>query len=356
MKKNRWLSVLLLLLFFASSCAQAADAFPRIWLDAPFDGASFPSGGVITVISHVYARQGVAEVLLSVNGEPYRRDAPSSPGTEYVQVSQDWQPAANGTYALQVQAYDLTGKASNIASVTVRVGTTATAVVTAPAVEAGASPTPVSTMTPVITLTPVDTFTPAPPAEAFIQFWADPAVIQAGACTTIYWHVENAARVIFGGLDQPFDGSYEDCMCESQRFTLTVVQLDGSQTQRVVEIAVNGVCETPTSLPPQDTTPPQAPSPAVPANGLTLSCRPSQTLVWLPVQDPSGIAGYYVKLEQEITKGNWQSVAGFGPVTGKQVDAAVQCGGIYRWMVRAQDGAGNFSEWSAFSFFSVTLD
>jgi hypothetical protein len=58
----------------------------------------------------------------------------------------------------------------------------------------------------------------------------------------------------------------------------------------------------------------------------------------------------------EITAGQWQSAGGYGPVPGKQVDVNVQCGGIYRWMVRAQDGAGNFSNWSAPSAFSVTLN
>lgn len=86
-----------------------------------------------------------------------------------------------------------------------------------------------------------------------------------------------------------------------------------------------------------------------------LSCRASQTLVWEPVSDPSGISGYYVKLEQEVTEGNWQSVGGWGPVTGEQVDVSVQCGGSYRWMVRAQDGAGNYSDWSGLAYFGIVL-
>jgi hypothetical protein len=163
--------------------------------------------------------------------------------------------------------------------------------------------------------------------------------------------------VIFGGIDQPFDGSYETCLCENERYTLTVIHQDGTEEKQRVDIAVNGSCVTPTiPPPPQDTTPPPVPSPSVPSNGLVLSCRSSQTLAWLPVDDPSGISGYYVKLEVQVTKGNWQSAAGYGPVTGKQVDAAVNCGGIYRWMVRAQDGAGNYSDWSAASSFSIGIN
>jgi hypothetical protein len=34
----------------------------------------------------------------------------------------------------------------------------------------------------------------------------------------------------------------------------------------------------------------------------------------------------------------------------------VDCGGIYRWAVRAQDGAGNQSAWSAYFNFSINLE
>lgn len=208
-------------------------------------------------------------------------------------------------------------------------------------------------------ITPTAT-TPTHTAQPLVQFWADPAQIQAGACTTIKWHVENVQKVIFGGIEQPFDGSYQDCLCKNERYTLTVNHLDDRQEKHTVDIAVSGVCETPTpddpTLPPADTTPPPVPNPVVPANGLVLSCRATQTLAWLPVSDPSGISGYYVKLEIETKPGVWEAVAGYGPITGKQVDVNVQCGGIYRWMVRAQDGAGNYSNWSSFSTFSVTLN
>jgi hypothetical protein len=361
MDKTRWLKLLIRIAFLFSllgtaACGQAAQAGTRVWIDFPSDGAHVPSGIPVTVMSHAYAREGVAEVVLTINGAAYRRDAPASSGAQYVQVSQDWLPPADGTYAVQVQAYSVGGQVSDVAAVTVRVGGTVTA-------------TSVITITPTITATlvpptdtptgvPTSTFTPLP--GAVIQFWADPPQIQAGACTTIRWHVENAARVIFGGVDQPFDGSYKDCMCKSQRYPLKVVKLDGSQESHTVDIAVSGSCVTPTvTIPPppqQDTTPPPVPTPAVPANGLTLSCRSSQTLVWLPVKDASNPVRYYVKLEISVKKGQWQSAGGYGPITGKQVDVNVQCGGIYRWRVRAEDGAGNVSNWSSPSGFSVNLD
>jgi hypothetical protein len=366
MKKIRWLNLLIYILTLfsvlgTSACGRVADAGPRVWIDFPGDGVSVPLGTVVTVMSHAYAQGGVAEIVLTIDGAAYRRDAPATPGAQYVQVSQDWLPPAEGIYALQVQAYGVGGQLSNTVSITVRVGgITPTPTATTP---------PTSTPTATATTPPTSTFTPSPtiPPNAGIQFWADPPQIQAGTCTTIRWHVENAARVIFGNVDQPFDGSYQACLCHSERYTLTVVQLDASQVSQTLDIPVNGSCVTPTTpapqqeqqpppQPQQDTTAPPVPSPAVPANGLTLSCRSTQTLVWMPVKDPSSPVRYYVKLEISVKKGQWQSAGGYGPITGKQVDANVQCGGIYRWVVRAEDAAGNVSNWSAPSGFAINLD
>jgi hypothetical protein len=107
---------------------------------------------------------------------------------------------------------------------------------------------------------------------------------------------------------------------------------------------------------PPDTTPPPVPSPAVPADGLEIACKSSQTLVWMPVSDDSGgPVVYYVKLQKQVTPGNWQSAGGWGPVSGKQVDASVDCGIQYRWTVRAQDSAGNYSDWAPWSHFSISM-
>jgi hypothetical protein len=253
-----------------SSCARETSPYPQAWIDYPHEGDVIPSGTYVTVHSHGFAREGVAEIVLSVNGEAYRYDVPAGAGDDFLSMRQDWIPVEAGIYTLQVQVYDTQGQISNPAMVTVKVK--------------GTEPTPVETdSTPVGTVTPVATAT-SPPSTS------------------------------------PPPTS------------------------------------PPPTEPPADTTPPPVPSPAVPANGLALSCRSSQTLAWLPVTDPSGIAGYYVKLELEIKQGQWQSAGGYGPVTGKQVDVNVQCGGVYRWMVRAQDGAGNYSGWSAPSHFSINLD
>jgi hypothetical protein len=345
--------IVFLLVWGTSSCATENSPYPQAWIDYPTEGKSVPIGTTITVTSHGFAREGIAEFVLSVNGEAYRRDVPAKPGTDFAKVQQAWVAAEAGTFTLQVQVYDTKGQASNSASVTIEVGGGVDPIPVAPVI----TDTPTSPPPTIITITP----TLVPPA-ASINFYASPPEVRAGSCATIFWNVENAQRVIFGGVDQPFSGSYETCLCANERYTLKVIKVDGTEEQRTVNVNVTGSCVTAPppveELPPPpavDTTPPPAPSPAVPANGLQVSCRSTQTLVWLPVTDPSGVS-YYVKLENEVKKGQWQSVGGYGPIADKQVDVNVQCGGIYRWNVRAQDGAGNYSDPSPFSSFSVILN
>lgn len=439
------------------SCAEQVQTGPRAWIDAPPDGVNVPAGAPVTIISHAYARQGVAEVLLSVNGEAYRRDVPAQPGT-FSQITQEWLPEGEGDYTLQVVTYDTTGAASNPATISIRVGGQVArvptdmpdlAIVNVEAVVAGykgevpfcntrvtyrnagtaavpsdftiqfhfngvpqwaatvagglppgasdeaifvyqfeGSPyiginldstevivesneannafadirlcsgappiTPISpTDTPV---PPTDTPVPPPPPPSDVRLWADSENVQAGKCTTIRWHVSNVnAYWVNGQPGADDDGSHQTCPCQDETHTLRAVKKDGSEQTLSVTIRVSGQCAAPPP-PQEDTTPPPVPSPAVPANGLELSCRSKQTLVWVPVSDDSGgPVVYYVKLERQVTPGNWQSVRGWGPVSGKQVEADVQCGVIYRWTVRDQDGADNYSDWSSWSHFSIRL-
>lgn len=55
-----------------SSCTQQTETSPSIWIHSPMDGAAMPSGAIVTVSSHAYAQQGVAEIVLSINGETHR--------------------------------------------------------------------------------------------------------------------------------------------------------------------------------------------------------------------------------------------------------------------------------------------
>ncbi len=286
MNKFRYLLLFIILalsLAGMTACTTSAESVPSAWIDYPRGGDVFAPGETVTIMSHVFAKNGVSEVVLSINGEAYRRDVPVEAGQDFVSIEQVWVTGEAGIYSIMVQVYDVQGQSGNPAAISVEV---IGDVLPEPEV-----PTPTLVVTPTLVPTGVPTNTPTPV----------PATPTATFVPPTY---------------------------------------------------------TPTSPPPPpaDNTPPPVPSPAVPANGLELSCRLSQTLVWMPVSDPSGIDGYYVKLERESTPGNWVSAGGYGPVSGKQVDVPVDCGGRYRWMVRAQDGAGNYSAWSAPSYFSVSLN
>jgi hypothetical protein len=99
----------------------------------------------------------------------------------------------------------------------------------------------------------------------------------------------------------------------------------------------------------------------VPAEGLVLDCRSSQDLAWLPVQDDGGgPVKYDVELQYELKVNQWESAHTWKSVTGKSVtaggDEGIDCGRKFRWRVRAYDGAGNYSAWSAWSRFSISMD
>ncbi len=268
---------LLLLALALGACSSELSNAPRSWIDAPLRGRPVQAGAEVPVEAHHYVPGGVVEVVLSVNGVPYRRDAPQKANGDLAFSRQIWQPPAPGIYLLEVQALGKGGVTG--APATVRVEAVAAAALT---------PLPATVTRPAATPTsPTATSSPT----------ATPTATATLAATATF---------------------------------------------------------TPTPTP-GDTTPPPAPQPMVPADGLQLSCRARQTLVWLPVSDPSGIAGYDVLLEYEVTPGVWKTAATWGLAQGKQVTAEVQCGVRYRWQVRAYDGAGNPSPWSDLAHFAVAL-
>jgi hypothetical protein len=372
MSKQYWLKkTMLFLVLFASlggliSCVppvpegtEVAEAVPRAWIDFPRDGAVIPVGASVTVVSHAYAEDGVAEVLLSVNGTAYRRDPPSAAGDTLVEVRQEWVPTEPGLHTLEVRAYDAAGEVSGSDAITVRVTgeaielptevPPATGVPTeVPAATATPVPTdtPPPTATPVPTLVPTLTPTPVPPPQ--VSFWVDDDSIATGDCTTLHWEVSWTTFVSVNGTEVAGTGTWSVCPASTTTYTIHAEGPGGSVDQ---SITVNVSA-------PADTTPPPVPTPYVPADGLMIDPCPAsgkQTLVWLPVTDPSGPVVYYVKLEWKKTATEWQVVGGYGPLSDKQVEVDVDCGGIYRWAVRAEDGAGNISAWSEWFTFSINL-
>jgi hypothetical protein len=370
-KHFRTLLYLLLLAGLLAGCAapEQEGGVTRVWIDVPLAGLEVQSGQPLVIEGHAAHRQGVQHVEIWIDEALYSRvELPADQGT-LVPFVEWWTPVQPGDHLIQVIAIGADGVPSAPDAVTVRVGravgeaSTATPTpTTTPTITATRTETPTSTPTatptgPPPTARPTDTPTPTPTPlpDVVIQFWADAQQLSAGTCTTLRWHVENVQAVFLNGTGVPGDGTHQTCPCANETHVLTVELRDGSQEQRSLTLQVSGSCVTPTT--PPDTTPPPVPVPSQPEDGTRISpCPPSgeQTLFWTPVSDPSGVV-YYVKLELQITDEQWSPVAGFGPLSETEVTAEVMCGGIYRWAVRAEDGAGNLSNWSTWFRFSVIL-
>jgi hypothetical protein len=373
------ISTLLIIAGVTSSCERGNSSGPRVWIDSPRGGARVPLGTSITVSSHAYAREGLGEIVLYVNGEAYQRNAPAEAGADFSDFRQEWLPTEPGAYSLQIRAYDINGDTGNPATISV----TVIGEVVADAAEATDTPTPVytDTPTPVISDTPTptpvitDTHTPTPVEE-----------VEVATCPPLATALTAANCRTGPGTAYDLVGSF------SEGQSSTVVGRNADSSWWLVEnpgssgtcwvwsdlVALNNLaCEipiyeapplpptdtptpppTPTytpTTPPQDTTPPPAPAAQSPGNGAAQSCASAVTLTWSAVSDDSGIATYYIKLEKQISADNWQSAGGYTS-SSTQVDVPVDCGIIYRWAVRAEDNAGNFSNWSAFSQFGVNLN
>ncbi len=134
--------VWLALILGATAC-EPEPTGPRAWIDFPLDGAIVPAGAPVTVLSHVFAPAGVAEVLLSVNGVAYRRSPPSTTG-DFAKASHEWFPDREGDFVLEVTAFSSTGEASAAARARVKVlgktVTTPTLVAPAPATTVPSAP------------------------------------------------------------------------------------------------------------------------------------------------------------------------------------------------------------------------
>jgi hypothetical protein len=132
------------LILVTTACEAQSSVEPRAWLDVPLDGSSVPVGTPIQVVAHVYASEGVAEVLLSVNGTAYRR-SPAASSETFTKLTQEWTPQQEGDYILQITTFSKNGASSNPASAHVRAIGKATRT---PIPIASTMPTPVVTGTP----------------------------------------------------------------------------------------------------------------------------------------------------------------------------------------------------------------
>lgn len=344
----------------------------NVWIDVPVDGISVAEGTALHIEGHASNPGGVSKIEIWINGNLHFEISDPATVDDLSRFSQDWTPPGPGEYTIQVLALSGDGAASDPDHARVQVGAPIAEVQPAPEDEPAADqPTPTSTVTP----TPTPT---SPPDDVVvIEYWADPGEIDAGGKFTVHWHVENVSKVIFGGIEQPFDGKYSDYLCKDQRYTLTVIHTDGTEEKRSVDIRVNGECALPEEAAPQDegssggessggssssettsdTTAPAVPNQLKPLNGSDLGCVSGVMLRWEAVSDASGIAEYQGEVQRHTGDNNWQAVPGsiFSGIGGLEKELSVECGWEYRWRVRAVDGAGNTGNWSGWFTFVIPL-
>jgi len=358
--------VFLALIIGVLSCAAPVETGPRAWIDWPRDGFETDVGTTVTVIAHAYAREGVAEVHLAVDMQPYRVVPPDLAGEEFVEVSTEWFADEPGTYLLSVTAFDAAGGASNPASVTVSVVGDAPQLIITPGAPTDTPtstgvPTDTPTSTGVPTDTPTSTGVPTdtptstptstattPPRPTIVSFGANPTSIEAGKCTTLSWAVEGHIQAVY--LDGEGVGDHDSrqrCPDSTTTYTLRALGPGGETT---ADATVN-VTEPPSPTP--DTQGPPAPGGMSPTAGAEVGCG-AVTLSWNPASDPSGIDIYYIKVEK--VTGTYKSGAWTTTETDLTIAAAwLECGHGYRWAVRAEDGAGNIGPWSAWAEFTVEI-
>jgi len=324
---------LVLLSVLAAGCAAQPTGGPRAWIDVPIDGARVPAGIEIQVQSHAYARAGVAEVLLSINGVPYRRDPPVEPGAALTSLSQAWMPEGPGDYTLQVVAYDGEGGASAPDDVLVTV--------------LGVTPTPEFTATPETSPTAVRVLTPVPtiPPTPYVTFSADsPSVVQ-GECTTLRWRAGNAVSASLDGVSVALEGTEQVCPSATTTYRLHVIALAGPVDQAVT-VNVSA---------PADTTPPTI-------TGLSAStgqlrepnCEPNTVTISAQVSDSSGVAS--VEVVYRVTGGSWQtrsmSLSGgtyrvtldWLALEASRDPVPTISGSALEYFIRARDWSGNSSQ------------
>jgi hypothetical protein len=115
------LFMLLLILISSTACVERPEIKSRVWIDFPLEGGEYREGKPIQIVSHLYAKDGVNELSLSVNGVELSKGPPFTPGETFVEFNQEWVPAQPGPHTIEVALYDADGEISRKAQVNVTI-------------------------------------------------------------------------------------------------------------------------------------------------------------------------------------------------------------------------------------------
>jgi len=217
-RRGRALSLFLLLLAAALvSCRLEIEENPRAWIDAPENGAEFAVGEEVLVLVHAYAREGVKNVILQVDGEFASAAALEESGTEFIEVVLGWIPVIPGETVVQVQAYDVNGNASNQASVVLRI-------IGEQDQEGGNTTAEPSTGTVEATTTSEPTLTPAPETSATAAHTMQPTATSSPTLDITPPLISNITVSSDSIVESP---------CEPNHVTINVAVSDPSGVQLV---------------------------------------------------------------------------------------------------------------------------
>lgn len=337
-----------LLLIITSACAGQESGLPLVWIDVPIQDLTFPLGSTVNIEGHATDRRGISHVEILINGELIFTINEFTTAGRLKGFTQLWKPDEEGEYVIHAVAYRGSGEFSSPASVTVHIGSEKVAQVDEQEAD-DEEPAPEDT-----------TGSPEPPPQGTsVQFWADPPEIEAGKCSTLHWSVENPQKVLLGKTEVPADGDYQACHCNSTSYTLNVIRQDGSEESFSVGISVTGDCVEPSPTPTKkvDKNPPPAPVLLKPTNGSDLGCIGDTILRWQAVSDESGISEYQLQAQYHGGDLVWLGVPGstWNGLSDTNFPITLECARIYRWRVRAVDGAGNPGPWSGWFTFEVPM-
>jgi hypothetical protein len=304
----------------------------------------------LTIVIHAVSGGSIS---IRANGQevPAGPAVPLDPEGNLVRADSLWIPPAEGEYIFEARSGGGSPTTARIC-----IGTcqpepdtpepTGTMTVTPTEGTPTPSTTP-GTETPTVTVSP----TTDTSQDLYIEFYVDPAYIDAGNCADVIWYVEGGNGTYLDGTYVSNSGTQTVCPCETTTYNLSVEKPDQEFEERWATLEVSGYCdvETEEPEPPVDTEGPSISSPSLVWEGCDIYLQAN-------VSDPSGVAWatYYYNLNgggwNSITMSNvggdtWISDAGVPVSDGIETPL-----GTIQYYVEAGDNLGNISQSSSGSY------